>query len=160
MAQSNRILLKLRPGTSLAASASRVDLRPLFDATGQPTAFGLTTGAATWHVADVPADGPTAWDAAHNQVAATLGLDASAVLFAEPDLPQSYPDSNEANAGGSPFAVSQPNCVPEDQDHDQRPAGPGFAWHLRDEFSQLAAARAAVDFRDPNRTRIAHIDTG
>jgi len=56
--------------------------------------------------------------------------------------------------------VSQSNCTFQDQDNDERPPGPGFAWHLRDEFSQLGSAHMAVGFADPDRTRIAHIDTG
>jgi Subtilase family len=158
MPQPKRLLLKLRPQTSLAAIDPRANLRPLFDTGTSPSGFGVTGAAAAWYIADVPETGPTAWDAAYGQLTSDLG---SAVLFAEPDLPQSYPDANESNAGGSPFAISQPNCDFQDQDHDQRPAGPGFAWHLRDEFSQLATARAAVNFDDtPARTRIAHIDTG
>ncbi len=160
MPTPQRVLLKLRPQTSLAATDSRANLRPLFDTSFQPAGFGVTGATEAWYIADTQQTGATAWDTAHNQVAAAIGLDSSAVLFAEPDLAQSYPDSNEANAGGSPFAVSQPDCVFKDQDHDQRPSGPGFAWHLRDEFSQLATARGMVNFTDPNRTRIAHIDTG
>jgi hypothetical protein len=166
MPQSQRLLLKLRPQTALGARNPRVNLRPLFDAGPEPAAFGLTGSSSAWYIADVTPTGPTPWDAAHNQAAVAIGLDSSAVLFAEPDLPQSYPDSNEANAGGSPFAASQPNCTFQDQDNDQRPPGPGFAWHLRDEFSQLGSAHAAVQFTDsvqignPKRTRIAHIDTG
>ena len=81
------------------------------------------------------------------------------MIFAEPDLPQSYPTVNEANEGGSPFSVNAPNCQPAPQNNDQRKTGPGFAWQLRDQFSQLASASAAVTFTDP-RTVIAHIDTG
>jgi hypothetical protein len=144
----------------LAASTPRANLRPLFDGNLKPSGFGMTGGAAEWYVADVDEAGPTEWDAAHNQAGAALGVDSSSILFAEPDLPQHYPDDNEANPGGSPFAASAPNCVFQPQANGQRPSGPGFAWHLQDAYSQLASARAAVNFADPNRTRIAHIDTG
>jgi subtilisin family serine protease len=160
MPQSQRLLLKLRPQTALGAADPRVNLRPLFDTGSASSALGLSGTSPTWHIADVQESGPTLWDAAHNQAAAALGLDSSAILFAEPDLPQHYPDSNEANAGGSPFAASPPNCAFQDQNNDQRPSGPGFAWHLRDEFSQLGSAHASVAFTDQKRTRIAHIDTG
>jgi hypothetical protein len=88
-----------------------------------------------------------------------LGLDEADVLFAEPDLPQRYVTQKEANEGGSPFALSAPNCQPAPQHDDQRKPGPGFAWHLLDQFSQLATARGAVNFTEP-RTMIGHIDTG
>jgi hypothetical protein len=159
--QTQRLIVKIRPQTSLGLSDPRVNLRPLFETESTPTGLGITGGTPGWYLADVPVTGPTPWDAAHTRAAAALGLDSSAVLFAEPDLPQSFPDSNEANAGGSPFAISQPNCTFQDQNNDERPAGPGFAWHIRDEFSQLAAAHAGVTFTDnPFRTRIAHVDTG
>lgn len=160
MPTTPRLLLKLRPQTSLAAANSRANLRPLFDATGPARTLGLVPESAAWYIADVPEAGTTAWDAAYARVADALGLDESAVLFAEPDLPQSYPDANEANAGGSPYALKPLDCTFHDQDNDQRKPGPGFAWLLGDAFSQLAAARSAVQFSDPGRTRIAHIDTG
>jgi len=164
MAQtSQRLLLKLRSVAGLAAAAPQANLRPLFDEprkTAASETLGLISGTPTWYVADLPDMEPNPWDSAHSQVADALGIDDSAILFAEPDLPQSYPDQNEINPKGSPLAIAPPDCSPKDQQHDQRPSGPGFAWHLRDEFSQLAAARAAVAFSDPNRTRLAHIDTG
>src|SRR5437773_7580190 len=160
MERPPRLLLKLRPQTSLAAADSNANLRPLFDATVQPNELALTGDSASWFIADVPDLGPTGWDAAHSRVSEALGIDDSAILFVEPDLAQSYPDQNEANVGGSPFAIKEPDCKFHDQDSDARPPGPGFAWHLRDEYSQLASARAAVQFSDPGRTRIAHIDTG
>jgi hypothetical protein len=159
MPQSQRLLLKLQPQTSLGAASARANLRPLFeDSVVGAGGLGLTGTAPSWYLADVPEAGPTPWDAAHTQVQ-SLGLDSSSVLFVEPDLPQHYPDANEANAGGSPFAVSQPDCSFKDQENGGRPVGSGFAWHLGDSFSQLASARAAVQFSDL-RTRIAHIDTG
>lgn len=161
MAQtSQRLLLKLVPQAGLAAANVRANLRPLFDsagAGGAPLALG---SEPSWYIADLPDMEPNPWDSAHSQIGDALGIDDSAILFAEPDLPQSYPDQNEVNPGGSPLALTAQNCDPKDQYQDERPVGPGFAWHLRDEFSQLASARAAVTFSDPNRTRIAHLDTG
>jgi hypothetical protein len=140
-----RLLLKLRPQTSLYAANPKVNLHPLCDSS--VAARGLTVSPA-WFMADMPDNLETQWDAAHNQLAATLGLSPDAVLFAEPDLPQSY------------AAETSPDSVPaRPQYSDQRPAGPGFAWHMGEAFSQLASARAAVSFSGV-RTRIAHIDTG
>ncbi len=159
MSNARRVILKLRPQTALGAAADRVNLRPLFDS--QPSVgLGLATSTSQWYLAELPDNAPTAWDAAHGQeLAAALGVAPGAVEFAEPDLPQSYPSSNEAHPGGNPFALAPQDCTFTDQHNDERPPGPGFAWHLRDGFSELASARAAVTFTDP-RTRIAHIDTG
>lgn len=95
----------------------------------------------------------------YGQVAAALGVSESSVLFVEPDLPQSFPDQNETNRGGSPFAVAEQQCVFADQHNDSRKIGAGFGWHLDDNFSQLRLARNSVQFSD-RRTLIAHIDTG
>ncbi len=155
----SRLLVKVRtnaPKTALAANSS---LHPLFDVRPQAEGFALTGDAATWYLADRKDLGPLPWDAAHGSVAEMLGLDEADVLFAEPDIPQSYPTENERNRGGNPFALRAQNCQPAPQNDDQRKPGPGFAWHLSDQFSQLASARDVVTFTDP-RTMIAHIDTG
>jgi hypothetical protein len=160
MTNPNRLLVKLLPTVALAAADPRANLRPLYDSTQQTAAFGL--GAApTWFLADMPEGAETPWDLAHAQVAGQLGIDESAVLFAEPDLAQSFPDTNEKNPGGSPFAVDfDCNSIPGQDDTEGKIKGPDkFGWHLDDEFSQLRKARDSVQFADP-RTRIAHIDTG
>ena len=144
MPPTSRMLVKLRPHASLAAASPRANLRPLFDS--PESGFSLHTAPA-WFLADVEAT-ETPWDAAHHQLSSALGLSADAILFAEPDLAQGYPPTTPADSVG-----------PRPQHNDERPAGPGFAWHLGDEYSQLASARAAVRFHGV-RTRIAHIDTG
>src|SRR5438105_2757493 len=154
----NRVMVKLHPRTALAAAASRVELRPLFDTPASTAGFELEAAPA-WYLADLPDGGPTPWDAAHQQVADQLGVNSSDVIFAEPDLPQSYPDANEPNRGDQPFALGG-DCNPSPQKSDGgRATGPGFGWHLQDAYSQLGSARDAVAFTEP-RTRIAHIDTG
>jgi subtilisin family serine protease len=155
----SRLLVKISAKTSQTTLAANSNLLPLFEVRPQAEGFGLASESATWCVADRQDMGPLPRDAAHGRVADILGLEESDVLFAEPDLPQRYPTQNETNEGGDPFALSTPNCQPAPQYDDQRKPGPGFAWHLRDEFSQLATARGAVAFGDP-RTTIAHIDTG
>ncbi|MDQ2973990.1 MAG: S8 family serine peptidase, partial [Acidobacteriota bacterium] len=159
MSNSNRILVKLLPTIGLAAAESRANLRPLYEPQPQTSGFGISTAPA-WYLADLPDGAETSWDLAHSQVAGQLGIDESAVLFAEPDLEHAiYPDNNEMVADGS-LGIGE-NCGPEGQTADGgRVLGPDvFAWHLGDDFSQLGAARAAVEFTD-RRTRIAHIDTG
>jgi hypothetical protein len=160
MSQTPRLLVKLRPQSSLAAAQSRANLRPLLDVPSPGAAFGLAaTTEPQWFLADVPDFGPTPWDTAHAQVAQAIGLDESSILFAEPDLPQSFPTENEANPGGNAFALMPATGTFSDQKNGDRPQGPGFAWHLGDNYSQLAKARDSVAFQD-RRTRIAHIDTG
>jgi hypothetical protein len=155
-AGTNRILVKLRPTNALRAAESRANLRPLYDST--PVAFGLDT-TPQWFVADMPDAAASPWDLAHAQVAAQLGVAESDVVFAEPDLVHRiYQDTNE-EAMQQRFAAGA-DCSETAQDATHGKArGPEDAWHLRDEFSQLASARAAVTFTEP-RTRIAHIDTG
>lgn len=160
MPKPPRLLVKLRPQASLAAADSKANLRPLFEAPLPQQGFGVMGSSPAWYIVEPPDAGPTEWDAAHGRLAASLGLRESDIVFAEPDVAQSYPDHNEANPGGSAFALKQQDCTFRDQDTDSRKPGPRFAWHLGDEYSQLASARAAVTFTDPGRTRIAHIDTG
>lgn len=155
MPTTNRILIKMRAGAALAAAPSKV--RPLLDYTAAQTRLGAAPTAA-WYVAELPAAGPSPWDAAHDQVAGVLGLNASDIIYTEPDLPQRFVDSNEGNPGAQAMAAA-PDCSEEPQSTKGVPSGPGFGWHLDDGFSQLRLARNAVNFADP-RTRIAHIDTG
>ncbi len=158
MANTNRILIKLRPSISLAAATPRANLRPLYDSVVPSGALGLAPRPA-WYLADMPDGGPTPWDVAHARIADQLGVNASDVLYAEPDLPHRYPDSNERIHGDQQFAAGS-DCNDEPQRADGgRVTGQGFGWHLGNKFSQLASARAAIQFTDP-RTRIAHIDTG
>jgi subtilisin family serine protease len=159
MASSNRILVKLMPGVALGAAGARANIRPLHDEGGPAGTFGVATRPA-WYLADLPDQaGPNPWDLAHTQVADQLGVDSSAVVFAEPDLPQHFVDCPEADGVGRALAAV-PDCTAADQDASHNKViGHGFAWHLRDEYSQLGSARVAVQFADP-RTRIAHIDVG
>src|SRR5438552_14576042 len=151
--------VKLRPGAPLAVAAALTNLRPLYDAPSRAPAFGLASGPA-WYVADLPDGAANAWDGAHAHVAAQLGVDESAVVFAEPDLLHTiYPDPSAPANAGEAYAIGA-QCEATEQTKDGgRVIGPGKAWHRGDEFSQLGAARAAVEFTEP-RTRIAHIDTG
>jgi hypothetical protein len=159
VSNANRVLLKLRPSAGLAAADPRANLRPLHDTPKATPTFGFTAAPA-WYIADLPDGADRPWDMAHSQVARQLGIEASDLLFAEPDLLQNiFPDTNEVGMSGQPFAVGE-QCTPFRQDAGgNRATGPGFAWHLGDDFSQLGTARTLVEFTDP-RTRIAHIDTG
>lgn len=162
MANSNRILVKLRPGIGLAAADPKANLRPLYGKTPATNAFGIADAPA-WYLADLPdTGGPNPWDLAHAQVADQLGVDESAVLFAEPDLVQSFNDGSDSTAAGVALAAAPDPCATEvrqDSTHNKSLGPDVFAWHLQDDYTQLGSARNAVDFQAP-RTRIAHIDTG
>jgi len=135
----------------LPAAAVRADVRPLFD---QPVSSGGLGVAATpqWYVANLAAEAANPWDDAHRRVADRLGLAEDDVLFAEPDQvhDQAFPVDEPGDAG---CAVH-----PQDTGHGKA-VGPGFAWHLGENYTQLASARDKVEFTAP-RTRIAHLDTG
>jgi hypothetical protein len=79
MANTHRILVKLRPSAALAAAAPRANLRPLFEPAVTPAGLGLASAPA-WHLADLPDGGPTPWDAAHARLADQLGVAESDVL--------------------------------------------------------------------------------
>jgi hypothetical protein len=113
LANTNRILVKLRPSIGLAAADPKVNLRPLYDAAPRTNAFGIADAPA-WDLAELPdTGGPNPWDLAHAQVADQLGVDESAVLFAEPDLVQSFNDGSEANASGLALAGAPDPCANE-----------------------------------------------
>ena len=159
---ANRILVKLQPTMALAAADTRSNLRPLYKTAAPTSVLGLA-GAPTWYLADLPDTvGPNPWDLAHARVADQLGIDESAVLFAEPDLEQSFMDGSDPATAGIPLAEASDPCafsLQQDNTHNKVNGPDVFAWHLRDEYTQLGSARSAVQFTDP-RTRIAHIDTG
>src|SRR5215210_518854 len=85
-AETNRVLVKLRPSNALRAVESRANLRPLFD-TPQATAggFGLDS-TPQWFVAELPDGAATPWDLAHARIAGQLGISESDIVFAEPDV--------------------------------------------------------------------------
>ncbi|HEU4796414.1 MAG TPA: S8 family serine peptidase, partial [Pyrinomonadaceae bacterium] len=159
---NNRVLVKLLPTPTLAAASAKVKLRPLSSQPVTQNVFGISTDPA-WYVAELPDTvGPNPWDIAHARVADQLGIEESAVLFVEPDLEQSFPDQEFSRPGGMGLGAAPDPCAPVGQDGERNKAvGPAnvYAWHLEAEFSQLRAAREAVNFSPPH-TRIAHIDTG
>lgn len=160
IAETNRVLVKLRPSSGLRAAESRANLQPLYDSPlATPGGFGLAA-AAQWYVAELPDGGATGWDLAHARVADQLGVAESDVLFAEPDIVHTIFQDAEVMAVGPGFAVGA-DCAANSQDGTHGKAlGPDtFGWHLGDDYSQLGKAREAVEFTEP-RTRIAHVDTG
>jgi hypothetical protein len=156
-ADTNTVLVKLRPTAGLRAAEARAGLRPLHE---RPSA-GFSVGTQPdWFLADLPEGAPSPWDLAHGHVADQLGIAGSDVLFVEPDLVHHiFPTEDEHPEG--PFEIGAGCAKEQGQEATRgRAAGPDrFAWHLEDGFSQLGRARSQVTFSDP-RTRIAHLDTG
>jgi hypothetical protein len=157
---ANSIMVKLRPNFGLAAAASKVNLRPLYEGRRDLNAFGVSDAPA-WYMADLPdTTGPNAWDLAHARVADQLGVDASAVLFAEPDLDQAFDERTENVQAAAPaLGMALQAADLAQSNRNGKVVGPSPGWHLEDDFSQLKSARNSVEFSDP-RTRIAHLDTG
>jgi Subtilase family len=149
-----RLLLKLRPEGATRGLAAR-QLEPLYES----SLSLLASPEPQWFVADTPG-ADTAWDAAHREAVAALGLAEDDVLFVEPDLVHDiYRDTNE-RLGGEPFAVGEDcGAIPQDGSNGKALGPQTFGWHLDDGYSQLRAAGEAVVFAAP-RTRIAHVDTG
>lgn len=159
-ADSNRILVKLRPTNALRAAESRVNLRPLHDTPQtKPSVFGVGD-EPQWYLADMPDGAESPWDLAHGRVADQLGVAESDVIFAEPDIIHDVYEPTNKKIAGQTFAVGK-NCDATPQDaKDGKAVGPDeFAWHLGDAYTQLGKARDAIEFTD-RRTRIGHLDTG
>ncbi|MBZ0114652.1 MAG: S8 family serine peptidase, partial [Thermoanaerobaculia bacterium] len=158
---SDVLLVKLRPSANLGAVEARSDLEPLYPSSSRRGgSFGLDA-SPQWYLTHASAGHDTPWDQAHARVARQLGIDASDVLFVEPDLIQSvFVDSSEEAEDPSRLALGG-DCSPilQDGTHGKAKGPDEFGWHLGDPFSQLGRAREEVVFADP-RTRIAHLDTG
>ncbi|HEY5785963.1 MAG TPA: S8 family serine peptidase [Microlunatus sp.] len=155
---TTRILVKITESADpLAAAPSTARLRPLYPPV--PGDARPLTDQPRWFLADLPVKPTSPWDIAHQQIAGTLNLEPSAIIFAEPDLLHTiYPDDTDPD---TQLKVAGDDCTAHGQDTSRNKiAGPDqFAWHLDDTYTRLRAARARVAFSDP-RTRIAHIDTG
>ena len=135
-----------------AGRSSGVKLEPLFASLAgrQARGLGAAESSQQWMVGHLSAPGASPWAAVH-EVVRELGGEA-VVDLAEPDLEQAFP----AFAGdAAAFAVRSGTGAFDPQESDL-PRGPGFAWFLGDEFSQLGRARANPDAP----ARILHIDTG
>ena len=125
----------------------------LESATGQPATLGkVVTGSGRG------AEHP--WDEAHRVVRqpATLGLEPAGVVYAEPDIVQSFPHEGPADGGLESFTA--PPCSDEPPDDFWPVGAPLLGWHLDDAHSGLKAARERVGEPTGRRVRIAILDTG
>lgn len=83
------------------------------------------------------------------------------VGYAEPDLQSGFPAPVVASAQGRMLggATLPDQGVANDQNPDLE-SGPGFAWHLNDEYSGLACARRMAEQGSPTPVRVAILDVG
>src|SRR5215210_990916 len=98
------------------------------------------------------------WDLAHDFAVQPSTRATPLVQFVEPDLLQEFvyerpPESPEMFRFGG--RVCEPGAPSPNW-----PSREEFAWHLGDDFSQLASARAFVGAPSGNRVRIGILDTG
>jgi hypothetical protein len=127
------------------------------------------TQETTWLLAQPESEHPElqGWDLAHllrrhlpsDLVAGGAVVDLAPNLVSIP--PQvALPDIGYDELEGWSGPQAHLNCVSDPQDREW-PVGPGIAWHLRDEYSQLARARQrSRPEPGARRVRIAHVDTG
>jgi subtilisin family serine protease len=98
------------------------------------------------------------WDLAHEFASQPATATTPPVQFVEPDLLQSFvyeppPEPSEM------FRFGGRGCEPGAPSLDW-PSGEEFAWHLGDDFSQLASARNLVGAPSGDRVRVGILDTG
>lgn len=104
-----------------------------------------------------PRDHP--WDIAHDFASQPPTAAAPPVQFVEPDFLQEfiYEPPPEPRAM---FPFGEARSCEVGIPNANWPTRPEFAWHLRDEFSQLASARVLVGQPAGNRVRVGILDTG
>src|ERR687890_2490258 len=158
-----------------------IEVAPDVDPTETATEVGLTSGplfrtAPSGSLRARAAQGPAApawltatpttttprvhpWDLAHDFASQPPTPEMPPVQFVEPDLLQEFvyeppPEARALFRFGAARA-----CEPGEPDSTW-PSPTEFAWHLGDEFSQLASARTLVGTPDGNRIRVGILDTG
>jgi Subtilase family len=116
--------------------------------------------APVWLMATPAATTPDVhpWDLAHDFASRPSTRAIPPVQFVEPDLLQGFvyeppPESREMFRFGG--RVCEPGAPSPDW-----PSREEFAWHLGDDFSQLASARELVGAPSGNRVRVGILDTG
>jgi|AGTN01.3.fsa_nt_gi Subtilisin-like serine proteases len=105
-----------------------------------------------------PSEGQNPWDWAHD-LASKLQTVSSESAYVEPDIEQEVPYLNREGKKIDESACLQASDCSVNEPDPSWPNGPSFAWHLADEYSQLASARDVVG-EQASSIRIGHIDTG
>jgi hypothetical protein len=110
-----------------------------------------------WRLATLEGYGGHAWDACHALTSGGgLGLAASAVEMAEPDIEQGWRFDGDPDADPALAAAASPNPEPQDPRY---PREPDDDWFRDDAHGQFRQALAAVG-TPAKPVRIAHLDTG
>lgn len=162
-----RLLIKMPPavrealkGQPLRLAGNSFQLRPLCpnETRGaSPTA----APAPSWYVAEGPPGAVTVaelWESAHQALSAQGTPLATAGVYIEPDLLHPWYYDNPRRGAGL-WAAPGDTCVYNNQAADL-PQGPGFAWHLGQDYSQLKQARDKVAAADPASVRLGIMDVG
>jgi len=159
--------LRLLVKTNRAATAGRftlgrapVDLKltPLMPSIDRP-AGTMMAAAPAWHVAETETH-PNSWDACHALLDQGLGVAGGDVVFAEPDLEQTWLWTTPNRQ-----ALAIAGCDAAPPNHDVYATGNTNLWFVDEAHTQLEETRARVAAPDPttsprNVVRIAHLDTG
>lgn len=161
-----RLLVEVAPDVNPTETASEVTLATGTSYRTTPSGSAMARAAQglvppTWLVATPTTTTPRVhpWDLAHDFVSQPPTPATPPVQFVEPDLLQEFvyepppePPSMFRFGGGRACELGTPN--------PNWPSRSEFAWHLSDEFSQLASARTRVGPPAGNRVRVGILDTG
>ena len=176
MAEVRGLLVKVRgDGKAFAGVAAKSfgaragDIEPILRIPAKPggKVQGVAAGSgATWMRMQPGGGGAgSAWDLAHDMLAegSPFAAAGGATIEAiEPDLEQEWVHADAPPGGDTtPTAASEAEFCTFDQQNSggRKATGPGNAWNLRDDFSELDEARARVGAKH-DKIMIAHLDTG
>jgi hypothetical protein len=144
---------------SLEGNTFRV--RPLCPNEGMGARPGVAAARRWYIAATTPAMATPAelWELAHQAASARGAALAAPDVYVEPDLGHSWIYENPVHLQGGLEAAPGETCAFNDQAGDM-PCGPGFAWHLRDEYTGLRQAREAAAAGHPAPVRLGILDVG
>jgi Subtilase family len=161
------LLIKMPPatkealeGSSLRLAGNTFRLQELFSNEGLGAALGAAPGPR-WYVADTTPGAATVaelWEMAHRALVDKGSPLAAPDVYIEPDLGHSWYYDNPTPCKGLGAALKD-MCGFNDQ-IEELPRGPEFAWHLGPDFSQLKQARDQVAAAGPATVRLAILDVG
>ena len=146
--------------------------RAPFTATPLFPAAKTTRGAAMaaepiWHAVELPPEAAAGslWDVCHAMQTNGLGFTgAPRIEFAEPDLEQEWPFTNQSDLAAKAFAAASGDACtapdpPKTKDYPVPPQPFDWRWYLDANHSGLADARKGLA-GGANPVVIAHLDTG
>ena len=152
------VAFRAAAGAAFGANSAEVILS--VSASAGPGQFGVVPAAgSSWlRVSAPPLQNP--WDAAHALLApgsAFAAGDTAGIEAIEPDFEQSWFKTPEEQVALHAVAA----CTFNDQDDGgTKGTGPGLAWNLGPEYSELLQAREEISDADLRQVIVAHLDTG